>query len=122
MTAADYAQLALSQLRFAGLLALLFAVVTLAYLGAALQVAGKLDRASAFLLHTLFLGWQSNVAYLAVVTLLGARRAMQQVPGMLEDIGWGLAPALVPGAAVLYGSMLLLSLLFYRAQARRSHS
>ena len=44
--------------------------MTLAYLGAAWHIAGRMSPSMAFVLHTLFLGWQSNVAYLAVVTLL----------------------------------------------------
>jgi hypothetical protein len=113
----NYAALALEHFRFAGTLALAFAAVTVAYLCAAWQLAGRLGAALGFVLHTLFLGWQSNVAYLAVVALNAGQGCLERAPSMAE-IGWSAAPWLVPGAAILYAAMLLLPVLFYALLAR----
>jgi hypothetical protein len=113
----NYAALALEHFRFAATLALVFAAVTVAYLFAAWQLAGRLAAVPAFVLHSMFLGWQSNVAYLAVVALHAGQGCLERAPSM-AGVGWGAAPWLVPGAAVLYAAMLLLPLLFYVLRAR----
>jgi hypothetical protein len=115
----DYAVLALQHLHFAGQLATLFAMVSIAYLVAAWQLAGRLGAGINFLLQTLFVGWQSNVAYLAVVSLLAARTALERAGDAITGLGWALAPLMVPGAAVLYATMLLLCLLFFILRARQ---
>ena len=120
MTPNEYAQLALAQFRFAAQLALLFTAVNVVYLFAAWQLAGRLRTGMVFTLHTLFLGWQSNVAYLACVTLLAARRAVEASDPLLPDLGWRFAPFLVPGAITLYSGMLIFCLVFYLQCAARS--
>lgn len=119
---ADHAALALEHFHFAGDLAFVFAAVCTAYLFAAWQIAGRLSSAMSLVLHTLYLGWQSNVAYLAVVALSAGQGSLQRAPG-LAAMGWEAAPWMVPGAAVLYSAMLVLAPVFYWLRGRqvRSH-
>ena len=112
MTSYEYAAIALQQLRFAGLLALAFALVSVAYLWAWWQVAGRIPALRGWILNTLFFAWQSNVAYLAVVSLHAARLTLTAAGDATLLAGWAAAPWLVPGAAVLYAAMLLLCLAF----------
>jgi len=107
MSAFEYADLALQHFQFAGVLALNFALVTVVYLAALWRLTGRIGRVPALVLHTLFFGWQSNVAYLAVATLRAGRQCLEQAGPELTT-AWSAAPWLVPGAAVLYTSVLLL--------------
>ena len=122
MTAFEYADLALQHFQFAGLLALNFALVTALYLTAVWQLSGRLRGVSGFLVHTLFFGWQSNVAYLAVVTLHAGRQCLLLTGSAMPPSAWAAAPWLVPGSAVLYGSVLALCIAFALAGSRRAGS
>jgi hypothetical protein len=104
----ELAGLALEHLHFAGLLAALFAGVTVAYLVA--FSAPRWTRSTAWLLHTLFLLWQSNVAFMAVVALHNASRLALASGETMA--GWQLAPYRVPAAAILYAAVLALSVLY----------
>ena len=116
----DYEHMAagVQHLQFAGLLAGLFAVVTLAYLAAVGRGLGSLPTAARAMLHTLFYLWQSNVAYLAVVTLRAGRISIAGAEPAAPALGWHAAPWMVPGAAVLYASVLLLCIAFAVARGR----
>ena len=122
MTAFEYTDLALRHFQFAGLLAFVFAVVTALYLAALWSQAGRLKGLPGFLVHTLFYGWQSNVAYLAVVTLHAGRRSLDLALPEEPAASWAWAPWLVPGAAVLYAAVLLLCIAFAASCARRMAS
>lgn len=120
MSAYEYMNVALDHFQFAGLLALGFALITAIYLVAMWQVAGRLGSARNFVLQTLFLGWQSNVAFLAVVTLRSGRASIAAAGGDAA-LGWQAAPWLVPGAATLYSSVLVLCVVF-AVQCGRANS
>lgn len=104
------ASLAMEHLHFAGLLAALFAGVTVIYLAAFSAQRRPRSTASAWLLHTLFLLWQSNVAFMAVVALHNASRLVLASGEPMA--GWQLAPYRVPAAAILYAAVLVLSVLY----------
>lgn len=106
----ELASLAMQHLHFAGLLAALFAGVTVVYLVAFSTPRPSSSMASAWLLHTLFLLWQSNVAFMAVVAMHNASR-LALVSGEAMA-GWQLAPYRVPAAAILYAAVLVLSVLY----------
>jgi hypothetical protein len=106
----ELASLAVEHLHFAGLLAALFAGVTVAYLAAFSAARPSRGVASAWLLHTLFLLWQSNVAFMAVVALHNASRLALAAGDVMT--GWQLAPYRVPAAAILYTAILVLSVLY----------
>lgn len=119
MSSIDHAALALQHFVFAGQLALVFSLVSIAYLFAVWRLAGQRgNRGSMLILHTLFLAWQSNVAYLAVVTLHAGRTVLDQSAHGVMAGAWAAAPWLVPGAAVLYSAMLLLCVAFSVSCAR----
>jgi hypothetical protein len=114
MTPADdpalAASLAIGHLQLVALLALAFALVTLAYLAAFLRPRADGQRRGDFLLHTLFCLWQSNVAYFAVAALISAARQLRAA-GELMD-GWAFAPLFVPSAALLYAATIVLAVAF----------
>ncbi len=103
-----HASLAVQHFLYAGLLSLLFAVVTAIYLLAMWRVAGTLDRITALLAHTLFLLWQSNVAFVAVVCLAVAVHNLDLAGEPMRY--WHAAPLMVPASAALYASVLALAL------------
>ena len=103
---ATMAMLAMEHLHFAALLASLFAAVTVAYL-LAFAIMNPDRRRGSFVLHTLFLLWQSNVAFVAVVTLFNASALIEQ--GGAAMSGWRLAPFMAPSAVLLYTAVLILS-------------
>jgi hypothetical protein len=106
----DLALLAMEHLRFAGLLAGVFAGVTVAYLVAFSAATLALSRGRAWILHTLYLLWQSNVAFMAVVALSNGSRLMTESGALMA--GWQSAPYRVPAAAMLYASILILSVAY----------
>ena len=106
----ELAGLAMEHLHFAGVLAALFAGVTVVYLVAFSTPRPSRSPASAWLLHTLFLLWQSNVAFLAVVAMHNAARLGLAAGETMA--GWQLAPYRVPAAAILYAAVLVLSVLY----------
>lgn len=100
------AELALAHFQLAVLLTLPFVIACLAYLAAFWDPLRVRSPVSAFLLHTLFLLWQSNIAFFAVVALASGARLLQPAAPYLD--GWGWAPLMVPSAAFLYPAILLL--------------
>jgi hypothetical protein len=100
------AELALAHFRLAALLTLPFVAACLAYLAAFWEPLRMRSPVSAFLLHTLFLLWQSNVAFFAVVALASGARLLEPAAPYLD--GWRWAPFMVPSAAFLYPAILLL--------------
>ena len=108
-------RLAMAHLQFAGLLAGVFLLALIAYMTALRSWRPDLSRRTAFLLHTLYLLWQSNVAFVAVVALGNGARLAEQAGAVMD--GWRLAPYLVPSAACLYAGVLMLSVII--ATARR---
>ena len=109
---ANQSELLSGHLLFAGLLSLTFALVTVAYVVAAVAWARRLTRAQVFLLHTLYLGWQTNIAFMAVIVLSVAHGIVQQHP-MLLQAGWRMAPWVPLSAAILYVAILCASLAFW---------
>jgi hypothetical protein len=104
----EYASLAVQHFTYAGMLSGLFALVAAVYLVAMWGVAGKLEKTTAFLIHTLFLLWQSNVAFVAVVCLaVGVHN--QSLAGQAMEL-WNVAPLMVPASAILYALILALCL------------
>lgn len=100
------AELALGHFQLAALLTLPFVAVCLAYLAVFWRPGSAGMSINAFLLHTLFLLWQSNVAFFAVVALASGVRLLEPARPWLA--GWRWAPLVVPGAALLYPAILLL--------------
>jgi hypothetical protein len=119
VTAFEYTDLALRHFQFAGLLAIAFSFVTAIYLAALWSQAGRMKGLPGLLVHTLFYGWQSNVAYLAVVTLQAGRRSLDMALPGEPAASWAWAPWLVPAAAVLYCAVLLLCIAFAVSCVRR---
>lgn len=110
------AHLALEHFRYAGLLSALFAAGTVAYLGALWRLAPQQSFRASFALHTLFYLWQSNVAFVAVVALANGARLLPSAGDWMS--GWYNAPLIVPAAAVLYASALLLCIVIILARGR----
>lgn len=106
----DLAILAMEHVRFAGLLAGVFAGVTVAYLVAFSGARHALSRGRAWILHTLYVLWQSNVAFMAVVALFNGSQLMTASGALMA--GWQAAPYRVPAAALLYASVLALSVAY----------
>jgi len=100
------AELAVAQFQLAALLTLPFVAVCLAYLAMFWDPLRVRSPVCAFLLHTLFLLWQSNVAFFAVVALASGARLLDHAAPYLD--GWRWAPLMVPSAALLYPVILLL--------------
>lgn len=100
------AALALAHFQIAALLTLPFVAVCLAYLAVFWRSGSVSSPVSAFLLHTLFLLWQGNLAFFAVVALASGARLLK--PGAPYLDGWRLAPLMVPSASLLYAAILLL--------------
>jgi hypothetical protein len=105
-----FAMLAIQHFIYAGILAATFAVVTAIYLLAMWRVAGRLGLWKGLIVNTLYLLWQSNIAFVAVVSLtVGAHNLRSSGPSM---DAWNYAPLMVPGAVILYSAILILSVLF----------
>jgi hypothetical protein len=104
------ASLAIGHLQLAAILALAFAVVTLAYLAAFARRPSRERLRGDLLLHTLFCLWQSNVAYFAVAALISAERQLGAAGELMG--GWAFAPLFVPSAAILYTSVIVLSVIY----------
>ena len=100
------AELALAHFQLAVLLTLPFVLACLAYLAAFRDPLRTRPPVSAFLLHTLFLLWQSNVSFFAVVALASGARLLEPAAPYLD--GWRWAPLMVPSAMLLYPAILLL--------------
>lgn len=115
---ANPGELLSGHLVFAALLSLTFALVTMAYLWVADRAAPRLTRTQMVLLHTLYLGWQTNVAFMSVIALHTVHRMLQQQP-LLLDAGWRMAPWMPVSAAVLYASILIFSLAFWWQSEKR---
>lgn len=103
---------------FAALLSLTFALVTMTYLWVADRAAARLTRMQMVVLNTLYLGWQTNIAFMAVIALHTAHDILQQQP-LLLDAGWRMAPWMPESAAILYTLMLLFSLVFWWQSEKR---
>ncbi|GEM_PF-1413096 len=103
---------------FAALLSLTFALVTVVYLWVADRAAARLTRTQMLLLHTLYLGWQTNVAFLSVIALHTVHSILQQQP-LLLNAGWRMAPWMPASAAILYAAMLIFSLAFWWQSEKR---
>lgn len=103
---------------FAALLSLTFALVTVVYLCVAERAAHRFTLAQILLLHTLYLGWQTNVAFLSVTALRTVHGIVRQQP-MLLDAGWVMAPWMPVSAAILYAAMLLISMAFWWLSQKR---
>jgi len=115
-TSYQSASLAIQHFSYAGLLACLFAAVTVVYLVAMWQLAGSLRSGMRFLLHTLYLLWQSNIAFVAVVGLSVAVEHAAAAGPLMQ--GWSRAPYIVPAAALLYTTIMILSLAVTVLRAR----
>jgi hypothetical protein len=107
LTNYEYAALAIQHLRYAATLAGLFAAVTAVYLLAMWRLAGTLSTGMNWLLHTLYGLWQSNIAFVAVVSLSVAVEQMSAAETAMQ--GWSRTPLLVPSAALLYTAVVALS-------------
>ena len=114
-----FASIAVQHFIYAGILSSLFALVTIVYLSLLWGVAGTLSKSMAFMIHTLYLLWQSNVAFVAVVCLAVGRHNQEQSGEALQL--WNAAPMMVPSAALLYMTMLVLSMAIIW-QRGRSHN
>ena len=112
---AAHAALAISHLSFAAGLAALFAIVVMGYLLCMWRVAGQLTRGMNLLIHTLYLLWQSNIAFVAVVALSVAQDHRSAAGVYME--GWSRAPAMLPSAVLLYVLILGLSVAIIRLRA-----
>lgn len=115
---ANHSELLSGHLVFAALLSLTFALVTMAYLYTAERAAKRSTRARMVLLNTLYLVWQTNVAYMAVMALRTAHGIVQQEP-LLLDAGWRMAPWMPVSAAILYLSVLGMSVAFWWQAEKR---
>ena len=118
LTESVHATLAMAHFSFSAQLAALFAAVLLAYLLSMAYAGSKLSGRLDFMVHTLYLLWQSNIAFVAVVSLSVALDNQRAAGAAMA--GWGRAPAILPAAAILYASCLALSVAIarYRRRAR----
>ncbi|GAB5415181.1 MAG: hypothetical protein Cons2KO_27840 [Congregibacter sp.] len=108
---------------FSALLSAMFAAVCIAYLVAMWPVTGRLTKRVGWMIHTLFLLWQSNVAFVAVVALNAAKTNQEMAGDML--LAWGKAPFIVPSAAILYTctAILCVATLYSRGlEVSRQHN
>lgn len=113
---------ALQGFLFAGLLSAIFAGVCVAYLFALWPIAGRLSMAMGALIQTLFLLWQTNVAFVAVVALNAAKTNQEMAGANLA--AWGKAPFIVPSAAILYSCTLVLcmAVVYLRGKETRARA
>jgi hypothetical protein len=118
VTSYENAALAIQHFSYAAILASLFAAVTVAYLVAMWRLAVEPGSGRNWLLHTLYGLWQSNIAFVAVVSLSIAVEQAEAAGAAMQ--GWSRAPLLVPSAAVLYTSVLVLSVLAIWLRGRHS--
>ena len=118
LTESEHAMLAMAHFSFSLQLAALFAAVTVAYLLSMACAVPKLSGRLNIIVHTLYLLWQSNIAFVAVVSLSVALENQRAAGAAMA--GWARAPAILPSAAILYAVCLVLSVAIvgYRLQAR----
>jgi hypothetical protein len=117
-TAETAAMLAIEHFIYAGILAGVFAFVSVVYLLGMWRVAGRLGRWKGLIVHTLYLLWQSNIAFVAVVCLIVGVHNIGLAGESMS--GWKFAPLMVPGAIVLYTAILILSVAFAWLHGRDS--
>ena len=104
----EYALIAIEHFWSAGYFAALFSLMTVVYLLAVWKLP-SIGRRTQFLLHTIYLLWQSNVAFVAVVSLKVAQHNRVLAGSSLQP--WEFAPLLVPAAALLYVAIMGLSVM-----------
>lgn len=118
MSSYELASLAMQHFIYAGLLSCLFAVLSAVYLWAMWSLAGTLNNRIAWLIHSVFFLWQSNIAFVAVISLsVGVHN--RQLAGESMRL-WNAAPFIVPSSAILYTSVLLLcmAIVWLRGRSR----
>lgn len=115
-TESEHAMLAMAHFSLSVQLAALFAAVMLAYLLSMARAGSKLPGRLNVIVHTLYLLWQSNIAFVAVVSLSVALDNQQAAGAPMA--GWARAPAILPAAAILYAVCLALSVAITRYRLR----
>lgn len=108
MSPSESASLAIEHLQYVAMLSLLFVVAAALYLTSFWTVAWRLTTTSRFLVHTLYLLWQSHLCFVVVVAMNVAVELQRASGDALA--GWNWAPAMVPGSALLFVAMTVLTM------------
>jgi hypothetical protein len=115
MSAAEALSLAMDHLIFAGLMAIIFTAVAVAYFIGMSRGGAGMNRQQFYLSNTAYVYWQSSIAFMAVMASHAAEQCLEHAGDAALALGWGFPIGLAVPTALLYGAVILLSLLWCRS-------